>query len=50
MAQKKIEACLVCGEPLVYYETAREQVLVWAPDVIFLDPGTLALVGEELAT
>ena len=23
MAQKKIGACLVCGEPLVYYEIGR---------------------------
>ena len=29
MAQKKIEACLVCGEPLVYYETAREMICVY---------------------
>ena len=29
MAQKKIEACLVCGEPLVYYETAREMTCVY---------------------
>ena len=32
-----------------YYETDREQVLVWDPDVIFLDPGNLDLVGEELS-
>ena len=32
-----------------YYETDREQVLVWNPDVIFLDPGNLDLVGEELS-
>ena len=29
MAQKRIEACLVCGEPLVYYETAREMTCVY---------------------
>ena len=29
MAQKKIGACLVCGEPLVYYETAREMTCVY---------------------
>lgn len=28
MAQK-IEACLICGEPLVYYETAREMTCVY---------------------
>ena len=28
MTQKKIEACLICGEPLVYYETAREMTCV----------------------
>lgn len=26
--KKKIEACLICGEPLVYYETAREMTCV----------------------
>ena len=30
-----------------YYETDREQVLVWDPDYIFLDPGNLDLVNEE---
>ena len=29
MAQKKIGACLVCGEPLVYYESAREMTCVY---------------------
>ena len=32
-----------------YYETDREQVLVWDPDCIFLDPGNLDLVKEEIA-
>ena len=32
-----------------YYETDREQVLVWDPDCIFLDPGNLDLVEEELS-
>ena len=26
---QKIEACLICGEPLVYYETAREMTCVY---------------------
>ena len=32
-----------------YYETDREQVLVWDPDYIFLDPGNMDLVNEEIA-
>ena len=32
-----------------YYETDREQVLTWDPDYIFLDPGSLDLVEQEIA-
>ena len=32
-----------------YYETDREQVLTWDPDYIFLDPGSLDLVEEEIS-
>lgn len=30
-----------------FYETDLEQVMVWDPDVIFLDPGNMDLVNEE---
>ena len=30
-----------------YFETDFEQVLVWDPDIIFLDPGNMNLVNEE---
>ena len=33
-----------------YFETDLEQILVWDPDVIFLDPGNLDLVAEEYAS
>lgn len=33
-----------------YFETDLEQILVWDPDVIFLDPGNLDLVNEEYAS
>lgn len=32
-----------------YFETDFEQVLVWDPDIIFLDPGNLNLVNDEYA-
>ena len=32
-----------------YFETDFEQVLVWDPDIIFLDPGNMNLVNEEYA-
>ena len=32
-----------------YFETDFEQVLVWNPDIIFLDPGNMNLVNEEYA-
>jgi iron complex transport system substrate-binding protein len=33
-----------------YYETDFEKILVWDPDIIFLDPGNMNLVNEEYAT
>ena len=33
-----------------YFETDFEQVLVWDPDIIFLDPGNMDMVKEEYAT
>lgn len=33
-----------------YFETDFEQVLVWDPDLIFLDPGNMDLVKEEYQT
>ena len=33
-----------------YFETDFEQVLVWDPDVIFLDPGNMNLVNDEYAS
>lgn len=32
-----------------YFETDFEQVLVWDPDIIFLDPGNMNLVNDEYA-
>ncbi|MDE7243433.1 MAG: iron ABC transporter substrate-binding protein [Oscillospiraceae bacterium] len=32
-----------------YFETDFEQVLVWDPDIIFLDPGNMDMVNEEYA-
>lgn len=32
-----------------YFETDQEQILVWDPDVIFLDPGNMDLVNDEYA-
>jgi iron complex transport system substrate-binding protein len=32
-----------------YYEADLEKVIVWDPDVIFLDPGNMNLVNEEYA-
>lgn len=34
-------------EDVNYFETDFEQVLVWDPDIIFLDPGNMNLVSEE---
>lgn len=33
-----------------YYETDLEKIIVWDPDVIFLDPGNMNLVNDEFAT
>ncbi|MDR3357167.1 MAG: ABC transporter substrate-binding protein [Spirochaetaceae bacterium] len=33
-----------------YYETDLEKIVVWDPDVIFLDPGNMNLVNDEYAT
>lgn len=33
-----------------YYETDFEQVLTWDPDVIFLDPGNMDMVNDEIKT
>lgn len=33
-----------------YFETDFEQVLVWDPDIIFLDPGNMDMVSEEYAS
>lgn len=33
-----------------YFETDFEQVLVWDPDIIFLDPGNMDMVNDEYAT
>lgn len=33
-----------------YFETDFEQVLIWDPDVIFLDPGNMNLVNDEYAS
>lgn len=38
------------AESVNYFETDFEQVLVWDPDIIFLDPGNLDMVREEYAT
>jgi iron complex transport system substrate-binding protein len=32
-----------------YYETDLEKIIVWDPDVIFLDPGNMNLVNDEYA-
>jgi iron complex transport system substrate-binding protein len=32
-----------------YYETDLEKVIVWDPDLIFLDPGNMNLVNDEYA-
>jgi iron complex transport system substrate-binding protein len=32
-----------------YYEADKEKIIVWDPDVIFLDPGNMNLVNEEYA-
>jgi iron complex transport system substrate-binding protein len=32
-----------------YYEADLEKIIVWDPDVIFLDPGNMNLVNEEYA-
>lgn len=37
-------------EDVNYFETDFEQVLVWDPDIIFLDPGNMDMVNEEYAT
>ena len=37
-------------EGVNYFETDFEQVLVWDPDIIFLDPGNMDMVNEEYAT
>ena len=37
-------------ENVNYFETDFEQVLVWDPDIIFLDPGNMDLVNDEYAT
>lgn len=36
-------------EDVNYFETDFEQILVWDPDIIFLDPGNMSLVNEEYA-
>ena len=33
-----------------FYEADLEQIIVWDPDVVFLDPGSMNLVNEEYAT
>ena len=33
-----------------FYEADLESVLIWDPDVIFLDPGNMDLVNDEFAT
>ena len=33
-----------------FYEADFEKILIWDPDVIFLDPGNMDLVNEEYAT
>ncbi len=33
-----------------FYEVDLEKILVWDPDVIFLDPGNMSLVNDEYAT
>ena len=33
-----------------FYETDLEKIIVWDPDVIFLDPGNMSLVNDEYAT
>lgn len=38
------------GEKKNYFETDFEQVLVWDPDIIFLDPGNMDMVNEEYST
>lgn len=37
-------------EGVNYFETDFEQVLVWDPDIIFLDPGNMDMVNDEYAT
>jgi iron complex transport system substrate-binding protein len=32
-----------------FYETDFEKIIVWDPDVIFLDPGNISLVNDECA-
>ena len=38
------------GEKVNYFETDFEQVLVWNPDIIFLDPGNMDMVNDEYNT
>ena len=33
-----------------FYETDFEKIIVWDPDVIFLDPGNMSLVNDQYAT
>ncbi len=33
-----------------YFETDFEQILVWDPDIIFLDPGNMDMVNDEYRT
>jgi iron complex transport system substrate-binding protein len=33
-----------------YYEADLEKIVVWNPDIIFLDPGNMNLVNDEYAT
>jgi len=33
-----------------FYEADLEQIIVWDPDIIFLDPGSMDLVNDEYAT
>jgi iron complex transport system substrate-binding protein len=33
-----------------FYETDFEKIIVWDPDVIFLDPGNMSLVNDEYAS
>jgi iron complex transport system substrate-binding protein len=33
-----------------FYEADLEKIIVWDPDVVFLDPGNMSLVNDEYAT